>query len=526
MSGCWHCGEPLPADPPQARVGGVAHPVCCHGCRAVAEWIAELGLADYYRLRSACAAPAPDLAAAQKDAEHFLRPELARHVVRSVAGGRSETVVLIEGLRCAACAWLVERTLYRLAGIAEVGVNASAQRARVVYDGKKVSIAQIVQALARVGYWALPLDRAAIDDTRQREARAALKRLAVAAFGAMQAMMYATALWFGAFDDAEAATRDAFRWLTLLAATPVVFYSAAPFFAGARRLVAARTLGMDVPVALAIALIYAGSVVAVITRGPEVYFESASMFVFFLCAGRYLEMRARHRTCDLSDALARASPAFADRLLPGGALQRVGALELAPGDRIVVADGARVPADGTLESGECRVDESMLSGESALLTRRGGDTLLAGSLVAGAPAVMRVTRVGTDTVVGGIVALAARASTLRPRLARANERVAARFAAGVLLLAAITALAWAIADPARAFAATVAVLVVSCPCAFALAAPAAFTRTLAVLASRGVLVVRPDALEELAAATHAVFDKTGTLTEPSITREGISPAAG
>ena len=418
--------------------------------------------------------------------------------MRPLADGNSEAIVLIDGVRCAACCWLIERTLGLLPGVAEVGVNAGAQRARIVYDGKAVSLAGIVDALARVGYRALPLDRAALDDTRRRETRDAQKRLAVAGFGAMQAMMYASALWFGAFDGADVATRDLFRWLTLLAATPVVFYAAAPFFAGAKRLLAARRLGMDVPVALAVALIYAGSVVEVVTGGPDVWFESVSMFVFFLSVGRYLEMRARHRAGDLSDALARLTPVFADRIEADGSLLRVGAIELAPGDRVVVADGAGVPADGVLESAQCRVDEALLCGESAPLTRRRGDTLCAGSVVIGSPATVRVTRVGADTVVAGIVALTARAATTRPRLARAGERAAAGFVARVLVLAACTAIGWAIVDPERAFAATVAVLVVACPCAFALAAPAAVTRALAVLTGRGVLVVRPDALEDLA----------------------------
>jgi len=520
--GCWHCGEALPAEPPQARVAGISHPVCCHGCRAVAEWIGDLGLSDYYRLRSEPSSRAPDPDDLAMTAAAVARPELSRHVVRTLADGSSEAIVILEGVRCTACCWLIERALEQLAGIREVGINATARRARVVFDNRSVSLARIVDTLARVGYRALPLDHAALDDARRRETRDAQKRLAVAGFGAMQAMMYASALWFGAFDGVDTTTRDLFRWLTLLVATPVVFYSAAPFFAGAIRLLAARRLGMDVPVALAIALIYAGSMIEVVTGGPDVWFESVSMFVFFLCVGRYLELRARHRAGDLSDALARLTPVFADRVEPDGSLLRVGAFEIAPGDRVVVADGGSVPADGVLESAECRVDEALLCGESAPVIKRRGEPLCAGGIVVGAPATLRVTRVGADTVVASIVALTGRAASAKPRLAREGELAAAGFVARVLVLAACTAVGWAIVDPSRAFAATVAVLVVACPCAFALAAPAAVTRALAVLSGRGVLVVRPDALETLASATHVLFDKTGTLTEPSILPEGVA----
>jgi len=518
---CWHCGDRLPIDPPQAVVAGVAHPVCCQGCRAAAEWIAELGLADYYRLRSAKPPRAPEPAAAQRSAAAWQRPELARHAVRTTGAGEAEALLLVDGIRCAACVWLIERALGSVEGVHSVQVNASAQRARVVWDPGRTTLAAILHALARAGYGALPLDAAALDDARRREVRAAQKRLAVAGFGTMQAMMYASALYLGAVEAMDAATRDLMRWFGLLVATPVVFYSARPFFAGAWRSLRARTLGMDVPVAIAIALIYAASFVQALRGGGEVYFDSVSMFVFLLLGGRYLEMRARHRAGDLADAMARLAPAFADRYRADGTLERVGAHELAPGDRVHVAQGMRLPADGVLESAACRVDEALLSGESTPLAKRRGDALTGGSMVVEGPAILRVRQVGADTALAGIAALVARAQSERPRLARAGERAAAGFVARTLTLAALCAAIWSVFDPARAFDATLAVLVVSCPCAFALAVPAAITRALAVLAAQGIFVVRTDAIENLALASHAVFDKTGTLTDAHLELAGV-----
>ncbi|HNR23098.1 MAG TPA: heavy metal translocating P-type ATPase [Steroidobacteraceae bacterium] len=524
--GCWHCGEPLPdTDAPQARVAGQLHPVCCHGCRAAAEWIDQLGLADYYRLRSA---PAPRAASADDmpSNQAWSRPALERHVVRDLAGGRSEAVVLIEGLRCAACVWLIERALAALPGLVTVQVNATARRARIVWERERGSLAAILDTLERTGYRPLPLDAAALDDVRQREQRTALKQLVVAGFGAMQAMMYASGLYFGAFEGIDPAARELLRWLGLLACTPVVFYSARPFFAGAVRTLRARRLGVDVPVAIAIALIYAASIYEAYRGTGEVYFDSVSMFVLFLLFGRYLEMRARHRAGDLTDALARLTPTYADRIDASGKLERIGAIELVRGDRVHVDTGSGIPADGVLESARCRVDESLVSGESAAVARQRGEPLVAGSMLLDGPIVMRVERVGADTVLSGIVALVTRAATERPRLAAAGERAAAGFVARVLTLAALTATIWSLVDPSRAFTATLAVLVVSCPCAFALAVPAAITRSLGVLARRGVLVVRPDAIENLARATHIVFDKTGTLTEPTLRLESIEAHAG
>ncbi len=524
--GCWHCGEPLPAaDAPRATVAGVNRAVCCQGCRAAAEWIEQLGLADYYRLRSAPAPRAPDAGESARTSDAWSRPGLARHVVRALDGDANEALLLIEGLRCSACVWLIERSLAALPGILGVQVSATARRARIVWQAGRCSLAAILEVLLRAGYRPLPLDAAALDDSRRREQRTALKQLVVAGFGSMQAMMYASGLYFGAFDGIDDTSRDLLRWIGLLVATPVVFYAARPFFAGALRTLRARRLGMDVPVAIAIALIYGASVIEAWRGGAEVYFDSVSMFVFFLLTGRYLEMRARHRAGDLTDALARLTPNLADRIRADGSLERVGAIELVAGDRVHLAPGAGVPADGVLEGDRCRVDESLLSGESTPVVKTHGDTLVAGSILVEGPTQLRVVRVGADTVLAGIVALVTRAATERPRLAVAGERAASGFVARVLALAALTAVGWSFFDPSRAFTATLAVLVVSCPCAFALAVPAAFTRALGVLARHGVLVTRPDAIEGFARATHVVFDKTGTLTEPTPSLEGIDTFA-
>lgn len=525
--GCWHCGEPLPAgDILCANVGGIPRPVCCAGCRAAAEWIEQLGLADYYRLRREFAPRAPAADETARSTSAWTRTELTRHVVRDVGDGRREAIILVEGIRCAACVWLIERALGALPGVLSVQVNANARRARITWNEALCSLPQILDALMRAGYRALPLDAAALDDARRRESRAALKRLIVAGFGAMQAMMYASALYLGAFDGVDTSTRDLFRWLGLLVATPVVFYSARPFFSGAIRTLRGRRLGIDVPVALAIALIYGASIVEAFRGGAEVYFDSVSMFVFFLLVGRYLEMQARHRAGDLTDALARLTPMFADRIRADGTLERVGVMELSPGDQVHVAEGSVVPADGVLVSDRCRVDEALLSGESTPVTRRRGGTLIAGSVVVEGPARLLVREVGSRTVVAGIVALVTRAATERPRLAEAGERAAAGFVARVMALAALTFAVWSFVDASRAFTATLAVLVVSCPCAFALAVPAAMTRALGALARRGILVARPDAIEKLANATHVVFDKTGTLTDPQLAVERVDTFAG
>lgn len=513
QAACHHCGETIPAGVGQhAVVQGKRAAFCCAGCKAAAEWIEQLGLADYYQLRSSPARKPEDDDVALLDA--WTQPELDRHVVRSLDASQSEVCLLIEGMRCSACVWLIERSLGALPGVAKVQVNAAASRARVVWDSTQTALPRLLETVARAGYRALPLDARALDDARRHETRDALKRLAIAGFGAMQAMMYGVALYVGAFQDMDGSTRDLLRWIGFVVATPVVLYAARPFFAGAWRNLRARRLGMDVPVALAVALIYAASLVEALKGGAEVYFDSVSMFVFFLLLGRFLEMRARHRSGDLVDALARLTPTVADRLRDDGSLERVAAAALRMGDVVHVSEGGAIPADGVLLDESCRIDESLLTGESAAATRQHGDVLVAGSVLQDGPVRLRVERVGADTALAGIVAMVTRAQTERPRLAVAGEQAAARFVARVLALTVLTAIGWSIVDPSRVLTATLAVLVVSCPCAFALAVPAAMTRSLAVLAQRGVLVAHADAIETLAQSDYAVFDKTGTLTLP------------
>lgn len=213
-NGCWHCGEPLPATVViHARIGGQPRPMCCHGCRAAAEWIEQLGLGDYYRLRTA-PAQKPDADPDNSSHDAWRRPEISRHVIRDLGAGRHEMMLLIEGVRCAACVWLIERALGALPGVISVQVNAAAQRARVIWQDAAITLPQILEHLSRTGYRALPLDAQALNDVRRRESRDALKRLLVAGFGTMQAMMYAAVLYLGGgIDSLDASTHELFRWL-------------------------------------------------------------------------------------------------------------------------------------------------------------------------------------------------------------------------------------------------------------------------------------------------------------------------
>jgi Cu2+-exporting ATPase len=328
----------------------------------------------------------------------------------------------------------------------------------------------------------------------------------------MQVMMIAVALYAGDYSGMDASLEQFLRWVSLVIALPVVVYSARPFFQAAWRDLRYRQLGMDVPVALAIGGAFAASIWHTVMSAGEIYFDSVTMFTFFLLTGRYLEMIARHRAGQAAEELVRLLPATATLITADGD-ELVAVAELQPGDRVRIRPGETVPADGSVVSGISSVDEALLTGESLPLPRRAGDALIGGTVNIESPLIMTVEKVGTETVLSAIVRLLDRAQSEKPHLAQLADRVAGWFVAVLLVLATGVAWYWWQVEPERAFAITLSVLVVTCPCALSLATPVALTAATGALTRLGVLTTRSHALETLARVTHLVFDKTGTLTE-------------
>lgn len=515
MSACFHCGEALTGTEPWfVEIEGSGHRVCCPGCKAVAELIRESGLADFYRFRTAPALRPADGVVAESPELPWLpfdRPELLETVSAPAGDGLRSCTMLVEGVRCAACGWLIERSLEQMPGVREIRVNPATARARLVWAPGILPLSGALSVLSRLGYRPHP-GSAGAADMALRERRGALRRLGVAGIGMMQVMMYAVALYVGAFQDMDPGLEALFRWVSLLVATPVVLYSGRPFFAGAWRDLSSGRPGMDVPVALAVGAGWLASVIHTASGRGEVYFDSVTMFVFLLSLARYLEMNARHRAGDTQEALARLLPQTARRLAPDKRWETVALRELQRGDIVSVRHGETLPADGRLQLAGARLDEAMLTGESRPRLRAAGDAALAGSINLGDPVELLVERTGGDTLVSSIGRLLDRAQSERTPMAATADRVARWFVVGVLCAAALTWFAWNAVDPSRAFEVTLAVLVVTCPCALSIATPAALTAATGFLARRGLLVTRGGAIERLARARRVIFDKTGTLT--------------
>jgi len=534
--GCYHCGLPVPSGASfLVDIGGEPRAMCCAGCAAVAEAIVGNGLGDYYRHRDAMPeSPREALPQSMAGLGLFDHPDVQKSFVRRVDGGQREHVreasLILEGITCAACVWLNESHLRRQPGIISVDINYTTRRARVCWDERETRLSSILEAVAAIGYRAHPYDVSRSEALARKERKAALWRLFVAGFGMMQVMMYAIPVYL-ADGDMTPDIEQLMRWASLILTTPVMFYSAAPFFVSAWRDLGMRRVGMDVPVALGIGAAFCASVWATFRASGEVYFDSVTMFVFFLLSGRYLEMMARQRAARSVETLARAIPAIALMLpdWPAGGeagARQVAVAELKPGDAVMVKPGETFPADGVVVDGHSAADESLLTGESRPMGKQTGDSVIGGSLNTASPLVIRVERVGEETRLAAIQRLMERSAAERPRLVEMADRVAGRFIIALILLASVTGLAWWWLDPDRALWVFVAVLVVSCPCALSLATPAALTVATGALAARGLLVTRGHAIEALARADRFVFDKTGTLTYGKMTLVAVVPLNG
>ncbi|MNZ27386.1 putative copper-importing P-type ATPase A [compost metagenome] len=515
---CFHCGLPVPdGSPYHAQVLGEARAMCCPGCQAVAEAIVAGGLEGYYRHRSETAANPEALPKALADELALYDREDVQQGLVSHAGAQAETCLLIEGISCAACGWLIEHHLKKLPGVSEANLNLSNHRLQVRWDDASLPLSQLLAELRRIGYAAHPYQADAAAEQMHRENRKAMRQLGVAGLLWMQVMMATMATWPEFNLDLSASFDAILRWTSLFLTTPIVFYCCGQFFRGALRDLRTRHLTMDVSVSLAIGGAYAAGLWSTITGQGELYFDAVGMFALFLLAGRYLERRARERTAQVTAQLVNLLPASCLRLDEQGHSERILLNELQLGDQVLVPPGAVVPADALILAGQSSIDESLLTGEYLPQPRSAGQQVTAGTLNVEGPLTVQVEALGNDTRLSAIVRLLERAQADKPRLAQLADRVAQWFLVVVLLTAAVIGLVWWQIDSERAFWIVLALLVATCPCALSLATPTALTTATGSLHKLGLLLTRGHVLESLNQIDTLIVDKTGTLTEGRLT---------
>ena len=518
MKDCFHCGLPVPRGfDHSVIINNKARAMCCIGCESVAKAIIDNKLESFYHFRTDKSAKAENLVPEQlRQLNVYDDDELQKSFVRqdNENSGKAvrEASLILEGIVCAACVWLNEHHIKQRTGVLEFRINYTTHRASLKWDNHHIQLSEILKEITNIGYQAHPFDAGRMEALQKEEKSKALRRIAVAGIGMMQAMMAAIALYIGALSDMDDNMTQLLRWVGLIITTPVVFYSARIFFLSAWRDIKRRQLGMDVPVAIAIAAAYLASIWATVTHSGEVYFDSVTMFTFFLLVGRFLEMGARHKSGQVADELIRLTPVTATRI-ENEQHALVAVNELSLGDLLLVKPGEIIPTDGVVIEGQSTVNESLLTGESLPVTKKIKGTLMGGTHNIESPLTMRVNKLGDSTVLSSIVRLLERAQSEKPRLARIADRFAAWFVGIILIIALSVFSFWWFNDAANAFWVTLSVLVVTCPCALSLATPAALTTATGALTEKGILTTRGHALETLANVTHLFFDKTGTLTQ-------------
>ena len=512
---CAHCGLPAPA-------GQI---YCCPGCASAHDIIEGMGLSRYYAQRLL------DSGARALRPEPAERWDLARHIVAK-PDGTKELTLAVDGLQCGACVWLIESVLAKEPAVTAGRVNMTTRRLRLAWNGTDDDADRLVGRIETLGYRLVPFDVSALAASRDRTGRMLMRSLAVAGFAAGNVMLISIGIWAGqghVIDPIGPATMALLHWVSALIAMPAIAYAGRPFFASALAALRQRRTNMDVPISLGVLLVTGLSLVETIHGRDHTYFDSAVTLLFFLLVGRVLDHRARGQARATAEQLLALRSADVAVLQSDGTVRRTAQEQVAEGDLVLVAAGERIGVDGILASGIATLDTSLVTGESLPMEAKPGTVVYAGTLNLGATLTVRTTATGGATLLAECVRLIEAAESRRGRFVVLADRVAKRYAPAVHLCALLTFLWWLLAMGAPAGQALLtasAVLIITCPCALALAVPAVQVIATGRLFRGGMLLKSPTALERLADVDTVVFDKTGTLTEPLLSLGGSpDPAA-
>ena len=508
---CFHCALPVNEEI-VAEIKGQPRSFCCTGCRSVCEAIYSAGLEGFYQRMydGTPLAPPPEL---PKELALYDLDEVQEEFVETL-GETREIHLLVEGIHCAACVWLIEQTLLAMPGVVQARVNLSGRRLHVTWDNGRVPLSQIIRRLGEIGYSAVPYDPDAAEDRLKRENRHLLYRMGFAGFTMMNLLWISIALYSGA-DKGE--YRTLFQWVGFALATPTLIYSGSPFFKGAWSGIRNLHLGMDVPIAIGASITYLYSVYVMLSGSvnAEVYYDTVVNFIFVILVGRYLEAISKRQAVASTQRLLDLQPRVATLLLPQGE-KVVPIRSVKPGDRVLVRPGERIPVDGCVQEGESRVDEAMLTGESQPIAKRTGDGVSAGTINGSGALQIEVTGLLKDSALGRIIRLVEEAQASKAPIQCVADRIVPWFVAITIGLATATFFWWLDTDFELALMAATAVLIITCPCAFGLATPMSIAVATGLGARHGILIRNGDVLERFSSIDHFVFDKTGTLTQGSM----------
>jgi Cu2+-exporting ATPase len=518
-SQCAHCGLEVP-------LGGcdplADHQFCCSGCRAAWELIHAAGLEAYYHGEDRRALP---VVASGRRYQEFDHQAFHALYVRDLPGGLRETELYLDQVHCASCVWLVERVPLAVPGAISAELQVARSLVRLRWDPAQTTLSRIAWFLDSLGYPAHPFRGGRAEERRRAEDRAMLVRIGVAGAIAVNVMTAALALYAGWFGAMEAEYVRYFRWLSLGLTLPAVLWPGRVFFTSAWGALRARRLHMDLPIALALGAGTIRGAVNTLTDSGPIYFDGVVTLIFLLLVGRYLQQRAQRAAADSAELLHSLTPATA-RVVEAEGIREVPVEALTPGATIQVRAGDTLASDGVVVSGESTIDLSLLTGESDPRAVRVGGRVFAGTINLTSPIEVEVTEAGEASRLGRILRELEAGLGRRAPVVHTADRVAGWFVAAVLVLAASTYVWWEGRDPTVALDHAIALLIVTCPCALALATPLAMTVAIGRAARSGILIRGADALGMLSRPSTLLLDKTGTLTEGRLDLLHWAGAAG
>ena len=509
MTVCLHCGQEHAEGTGTTASDGTG-PFCCTGCAAAFDLVRGLGLERYYerRLVDPAARPLrPDSDAPPTD--------YAPHAKRA-ADGTATLHLMVDGMQCAACVWLIETALGRQPGVTQARLNMTTRRLTVTWREDETDANTVVDTIARIGYRAVPFDPERLGDAQAKSEKELLRALAVAGFGASNVMLLSVSVWAGHATGMGVATRDLMHWISALICMPAIAYALRPFARSALQALRRGRTNMDVPITIGVLLATGMSLFETINSGEHAYFDGAMMLLFFLLIGRYLDQRARGRARSAAEQLLGLHATSVTVLREDGRSAIVPPEQVRPGATILVAVGERIAVDGRVSDGVSDLDTALITGETVPGSVRPGDRVFAGMLNLTAPLRVTVTAVGEGTLLAEIVRLMEVAEQGRAKYVAIADRVSRHYAPVVHVAALGTFLVWLLLAGAPwqdALMNAVAVLIITCPCALALAVPVVQVIASGRLMRQGILLKTATALERLAVIDTVVFDKTGTLTE-------------
>jgi Cu2+-exporting ATPase len=521
-AGCFHCGLVIPAEADyRSQLEGKQRDFCCFGCQSVCEAIFQAGLQGYYQRtpQGALLVPPP---LPPKDIEMYDLDEVQQDFV-NCQGDIRDTHLLVEGIHCAACVWLIERGMMRIAGVRTVNVNLAGKRLHVRWDSQRVKLSTLIAALSKIGYNGVPYDPEVAEGVMKRANRAMLFRLFFAGFAMMNLTLISIALYSGA-DQGQ--FRDFFHWMGWALATPTLLYSAYPFYKGAWGGLRNGRLTMDLPIAIGLSVTYLYSVyVTLVATKGEVYFDTVTNLTFVILVGRYLEGMFRHQAVAATNRLMDLQPRVATLIKDG--IEHITPIRgVKVGDHALIKPGYKVPVDGIILEGHSSVDESMLSGESAPVSKSVGMSVSTGTLNVNGALLVEVRSTLQNTMLAKIIRLVEEAQTSKAPIQRIADLIVPWFVLVTLICATLTFWFWHTQSFELALMAATSVLIITCPCALGMATPMSIAVASGLGSKHGILVKNGLVLETLSKVTHFVFDKTGTLTEGKMSVAQVRIAAG